>query len=100
MYLQFIKYLKNITYNDPLESEINLLLCLKLIENSYLDSNSVINDIRNSELKCDKLKLYNHIITYHNYIMTKEDLKCLEDLNIKNYLDKKMKTMFTIKSKL
>lgn len=96
MYLQFIKYLKNITYTDPLESEIHLLLCLKIIENSRLDKNFVINDIRNSKLtKSDKLKLYNHMITYYNYIMTKEDLKCLDK---KNYLDKK--SNITIKSKL
>jgi hypothetical protein len=99
MHSQFIKYLNNITYNDPLESEINLLLCLNIIENSHLDNTSVINDIRNSKLtKCDKLKLYHHCILYHNYIMTKEDIECLKDLNKKNYLDKK--SNITIKSKL
>ena len=99
MHSQFIKYLNNITYNDPLESEINLSLCLKIIENSHLDNTSVINDIRNSKLtECDKLKLYHHCISYHNYIMTKEDIECLKDLNKKNYLDKK--SNITIKSKL
>jgi hypothetical protein len=91
MYLQFIKYLNNIKYNDPLEDEVNLLLCLKLIENSKLEDYSIIYDIKNSKLtNCDKLKLYNHIISYHNYSMIKEDKKnCLYN-----------KSKITIKSKL
>lgn len=88
MYSQFIKYLKNITYIDPLSSEINLQLCLKLIENNYLDelSNlenneitiSIINEIKNSSLTYqDKIRLYNHLIYYNNYIMNTEDFECL-----------------------